>query len=324
MADYSNFKDKEGPQNPNAGKRTNDRVGGYTGATWDAANGAGTMPTNPDAVIEGKQYDGGAWGGYSGTVHRDGSGNPYMNPFESGRQADVDRYQGKGAAAAARPAYQLDYGLAKQDMMKAYEAREQQKQAAGLLRSGAMGGQPSAAEIGGNAAMDTSLRSSLAAQGAGRGIAGTAAAGARGYAGAQGGAGIASHFAGQRMGEIGRDRGGFAGTAAAMRGQDYASQAMAQQRAKAQAASEIGQRELNQRGQLGYESMAWDVNKAAQDNALAQQETAAGIYENALARDVRGDARTDKLIGAGTNAAGSAIGTWLDGSGGKKKDEDYP
>lgn len=182
------------------------------------------------------------------------------------------RYQQMGAAAANRGAYQVDYSQANadrqgyaEDRAHAGDTRMRQQTALNLQQQAATGEAPSRAEILGSQMAGQALNAQMAA-----------AAGARGgplaqaAAQQQASAGTAQYLsqaqnqmAGLRAQEMAQARDSFMAGASGMRGQDYqgaqqalAASAQSAQQAQFQGQMEMGQRQLNQQAQMGYEEAA--------------------------------------------------------------------
>ncbi len=254
------------------------------------------------------------WGGFSATVTPGGA----LDEGASGRSADVERYRGIGRDAANREAYQLNWATADKDRALAAQTRRRQLGAVDALGKAALGGAPSQAEIQGGIAMDQSLAAQAQALGGARGGATNQGAltGRVMGTGREANLGIASHFTGARSAEMGRDLAGYTAGAGAVRSGDYTAQDLVQDRQKEQLRSELAQRGLNQEAQLGYENMAFDVNKAAQDAGLSKLELDNQIYANASAAQSRA---ADRNMGFATGLASSFVNS---GAGSLRKRED--
>lgn len=228
-------------------------------------------------------------------------------------------YRGIGAAAARRQAYQVDFGKSAADEAQGLDMRAQQEAGLNNMRQAAMGGAPSQAAILGGQSAGQSLEAQMAAAANGRG--GVMTKGGIGLAAAQQQAaqqaqaqqlGAVQQFTGMRGNEMAHAQSAYGGAAGAMRQGDYAQQAMAQQRAEAQARAEQTQRELNQAAQMGYEQM--DVrNKQAQSESELRQKGIHSKEDNT--RDSREDqeqSRMGKWVKTGAAVAGSIASMFSD------------
>lgn len=294
-----------------------ERGGAYaTGWTTDPRTGQAKYLDSPQArgyESEGKVQEDTAWGGYATTVHRDENGNFYTSPMESGRQEDVDRYQGMAAAAAAREAYKNNYGLANGYGDAALRMRNGQTDAGNLYRDAALGRNSQAQALGQNM-----LAQGLNAQQAGamstRGGSLAQAAAMRSQQAGQGAfmqRGNAQLQALQAQ-EMASGRAGYMGAMSAARAGDQTAQGLHQQQSLAQMQNEMHQRELNQKAQQGYEGLAFDVNKQSQNANLTNQEINSGVQNTIAGINAADKARDMRLAGAGVGAVAS-MGTSLIG-----------
>lgn len=244
-----------------------------------------------------------AWGGFAGRAPTKDTPGGLAN----GATQDVNRYRTMGGLAGQREAYQLDYGQANADRAQAQGARNDQSTAMNLTRQAAMGNAPSRAELMGRQMISNSLDAQMAA-----------AASARGGALAQAGAMTAARqnaaqaqqqgmndLAALRADEMARAREAYAGQAGAMRGQDYQAAAQAAQMAQSQGQIEMGQRDLNQRAQMGYEQMGLDVNHAQQQGALERYRIDRDVEEKTNQRNYERQQKSDDRA---WNAVASAVG----------------
>lgn len=304
--------------------------------TGGAGNDPHTMGGEPatagrvEANTSDKGYNtGGSWGGYSGTMVYGPDGQLHYDGSLSGRQADVDRMRGLGEAAANRAAYQNDYTQANQDALMGAEMRQQQGQAIGYARDAAMGVNSQSQALGRNMLQQGAQTQQAAALSArGGGLAQMAAmrqqqGGQAAYM-QQGNTALQAQLAD----EMAAGRAQYQQAATQQRGQDATAQGLNQAQAVNQMGNELGQRELNQQGQMGYEGMAQNVNKMAQDAALRARETQVGMDAAAGARASRQADRDLQTVGAAASSAG-AIGAGLagmardSGSGTKSGDDPY-
>lgn len=294
------------------GHTRGERGGAYaTGWTVDPRTGSakGLSGRARGYESEGKVQDETSWGGYGTTVHRDENGNFYSVPMESGRQEDVNRYQGMAAAAAARDAYQNNYGMANGYNDAANRMGAYQGDAAALYRQQALGQGSQAQALG-----QGMLRQGIAAQQA-------AAMSTRGGSLAQmaamrqqaQGAGAFMQAGGAQLDalraqEMAAGRLGYMNATGAQRAGDLTSQGQNQQQSLAQMQNELYQRELNQKAQQGYEGMAFDVNRQAQNANLTNQEIDSGVANTIAGINAADKARDMRLAGAGVSAV-ATMGT---------------
>jgi len=321
--EYSNFTMPDDPdapaptQNPDQGQHqdangqwmsgsrvTNEEArrgrNGQSNVSYDPRTGMSNMGELGEDAKTGNIADPFAWGGSSGAVVLGPDGKPRIDTSQSGRAQDERRYRGMGNEAANRDAYQLDYGKGNVDRAAQQRSRSAQAQAVGALGYAARGEAPSRAVIQGQSMVDATLEGQMAAQGGAKGVGGQGASQrlAARTAGQQQ-LGVADQLGGMRSNELTAARNLYGQGAGQLRQGDYSEQNLSQQRAKARAASELGQRQLNQAEQLDYERMAFDTNAGAMNAGLKEEERAAGIYTNALAREGRDkDAMAQMFKGA--------------------------
>lgn len=305
------------PGQGSPGNATFSQYGQATGASYDPQTGQTSVSRGAGP---GKVMNDQAWGGYSARAVLDENGNVVVDPGQSGRAEDVDRYKGMAQDAANRSAYQIDYAKADRERALAAQARGRQSVAAGMLGQAALGNAPSEAAIRQNSAMDQGLASSLSGMGGARVGNQSTFANRAMAANAANNIGVANHFTGARSDELARDLSGYTGAGKAIRGGDLTAQGLVQDRQRHQLQSELAQRGMNQDEQLAYEKMGANVNQAAQDNAIANYAITNKAYEDAQRRDV------DKS-GFTLNTAGNVANSFVDdlgkvGGGKKKKDEE--
>jgi hypothetical protein len=292
----------------------------------------------------------GVWGGknpqrddsaYTGGWHKEGDLDVPNDPeayraalkwTPSGRQQDVDRYRQMGEAAAGRAGVQLNYGrsdhlsnVAGRGLAAGAEARGQQQEVAGVMRSAALGSEPSRAELLGRGLIDQSLKAQLAGAASARGGAEAQMAARRQVQ--QGAAGFQqqgmNQLAALRADEMERARSAWGQQVGQIRGQDYqgvgAATGLAQmeaQKAQAQGQLEAEQRRLNQAGQLAYEGMGWDTNNASLQAGIGKSQLEQSSYQFGRQMDMaerQMDAQqTAAMVSAGAGVAGSAIGHYSD------------
>lgn len=332
MADYvPNFQDKDPGQTTGVntpGNRSTPEDNWAGGASM-APGGTGVQ-TNPGAAPDaGRVRDPRYWGGYGASVEYDQNGNLVANMGASGRQADVDRYRGMAEAAASRDAYQNNYAAANVLNAAGARARGYQGDAMGLYRNQALGLNSQSQALGRQMlAQGLSAQRAAAMSQRGGGLAQMAAMRAQ-----QAGQGAymqqgRNALAAQLANEMAAGRAAYMGAATQQREGDYASQGLNQQQAIAQMQNELAQRERNQAAQMGYESLAQGVNKAALEGGLQNMEIDAGIYTNQKAYDERQKDSDLRMGGAVAGAAGSTLaaisqlrgdtsGTWDYRNGGR-------
>lgn len=262
----------------------------------------------------GKVHDPTAWGGYSGTNVKTPGGAVLEDRNLSGQTADVGRYRTLGEVAANQPAYQNNYDQANRYRAMGMVDRTGQMRGLGYMAAAASGQTPTQAQMLGRRMLGESVAAQQSGAASMRGGSLAQAAAMRrqqqGQAGfeQQGRAQIAAAHAD----ELQTARQQYAQAALQMGGLDLQSQKLAQDQANAQMANELQQRQLNQRGQLGYEGMAYDVNAAALQAALQKEQAKAGMYQNQLAIDQSQREREARIMGATTAAVGSGASHLLD------------
>lgn len=249
----------------------------------------------------------GAWGGYVGTMVRNPDGTVTMDGSQNGTTADINRFQGLGHMAAMTPAYQIDYGQANQDAAMGADARQGQQYAIDGARSAA-NGDPSVAR---NLGWDMLRQGAQTQQAAAASTRGGSLAEAAAMHQQQGGQAAYMQQGNNAMGALRADematgRQQYAQMAGAQRAGDATAQGLHQQQAIGQMGQELGQRQLNQTGQMGYEGMAQNVDKASQDAALKQHEMDSGIDAAASMRATN-SANRDQQQNAALIASGGTI-----------------
>ncbi len=251
----------------------NFQYGGTLGDKRDAWGGK-------DATYYQTPYKGGWHTNPGTTIPSPNDPEAYKNSqhyTQSGRQEDVDRYRQMGQDAQGRGGINLNYGgsedwfnKAKLDRFNAMRDRGSQSDALGGMKAAANGAAPSRAELLGQGMIDQSLHAQMAGAAGARGgpLAQMAAQRQVGNNAASFQAQGSQQLAALRADEMERARSQYMQGASAMRGQDYqgAQQAMGaagQQAQMAQAQGQLtaDQRHMNQQAQMGYEGMAYDVNK---------------------------------------------------------------
>lgn len=239
----------------------------------------------------------------------------------NGGENETTRYQGIGAAAAKRQAYQGDFGKAMGDEAQGWQAHGNQNEAANGLRGAAYGAVPSAASIHAGQVGGQSLDSALTAGAGGRGLG--AAAAQMQAATAQRGTllgGVNQSVVG-RAGETLSANGVYSGAGGTMRAGDYAQQGMAQQRAEANAHAANTQADLNQQSQLHYEQMGVRNNQAQSENELRMKGVMGKENNTRDAAHDQEQSRLGKWVKGGVQLAGTALSFFSDE---RTKDEARP
>lgn len=225
---------------------------------------------------------------------------------------DVQRYQGMGAAAAQRGAYQLDYAAANRDRSNAEFARDAQVDATSLQRQAAYGQAPSRAEILGRQMAGQSLDAQMAGAASARGGPLAQAAAMRSAAGGAGAFQQQSinQLSALRADEMARARDAYFSSASGIRAGDYTGADQAARMAQAQGQMELAQRQLNQQGQMGYEQMGFNVNDAALRAGLEREKIKQGIYQH---NDLmaQGEADREQRERAAWMNAGTTLGAGM-------------
>lgn len=297
---------------------TGNAPGGTGGRPQEGAGGVGNMGLgggyNPGSGISnfgpgvetGNIQDPDAWGGVSGKIVIGPDGKPMVDASQSGRGQDVSRFRGVADAAEGRAAPKMDYSKGNVDRGMGQATRGQQGVATALLGNAAHGGAPSGAVIRGQGATDNSFEAQLGAQAGAKGGPTNQAAATQGGAVAAQGAqlGVASHLGAARSGELTSARGAYSAGANMERGGDYQQQALDQQRQRAGLANEMGQRELNQNRELGYEGLAYNVNEGSLNAAMKEGDRQAGLQGTSLQRETNQADRMASFYNQSIQSAG--------------------
>jgi hypothetical protein len=334
MDPHQNFTDRYTPGQGGAGGTMERPIGtGDNGETWDPTlkrwvprnempavyRPAVTTPSgnltdsmgNPTALqAEGTLGGAHAWGGVAGLARLGPDGKTLeYDPSFNGAKMDTDRYQGMAAAAGSRPAYQNDYTQANEDRAMSAQARSGQGRAMGLARDAARGGETQAGTLGQRMLQQGAQTQQAAAMSArGGGLAQAAAMRQQ-----QGGQAAymqqgANQLQALRADEMAAGRQQYMQQASAMRGMDAQSQGLAQQQAINQMGNEIGQRQLNDQRQHGYEGLGYSTQAAQQDAGLKSQEIDAGIAATNSNQDQAGKDRDMRMAAATASTVGTALG----------------
>lgn len=250
----------------------------------------------------------GAWGGYTGTMVDDGNGGARFDAGLSGRAEAVNRAQGLGAAAANQQAYQIDYGQADRFAGAGQDDRGFQTDAMNLAAQTARGQNLQSQALG-----QQMLQQGVQAQQAGaastRGGSLAAAAAMRQQAAGQGAYMQQGNtmLAGQRAAEMAQGREAYMNQATGLRASDASAQQLNQNQGIQQMNQELGQRGLNQQGQMGYEAQGQAINKGAADAALRADELQHNIDSAASLRSQKQADREMAMGAAGASAGGALI-----------------
>lgn len=289
--------------------------------------GDGGTPRNEDGhdYSTGRVASPGAWGGYTGHMVDDGNGGVRFDGTHSGRQDAVDHLEGLGAAAARQQAYQNDYGRADEFAAMGQGSRGYQTDALDLAGQTARGEHLQSMKLG-----QDMLRQGVQAQQAGamstRGGSLAQAAAMRQQAAGQGAFMQQGNtmLAAQRAAEMAAGRDMYQQQAGGIRAGDAQAQGLNQQQAIQQMQNELQQRQLNQKGQMGYDSLAQDTNIGATNAALGQHEQNAGVDDKSMQRHQgkldQGLGYVGDAVQVAGSLGGSAAGMSNGASGAKPPD----
>ena len=310
-------------------------TGGWSNGTGDQLNGSSDDPNDPNRTL-GKAYsfDGhnrggtGAWGGYAGTFVDDGHGGTRYDAGLNGRQEAVDRARGLADAASKQSAYQIDYGQADKFAGLGQDSRGYEQGALELARQTARGENLQSQALG-QGMLQQGLQAQQAGAASTRGGSLAAAAAMRQQASGAGSfmAQGQTQLDAQRAAEMATGRDMYQQQAGQMRAGDAQAQGLNQQQGISQMQQELGQRQLNQAGQLGYESQGQNVNNAANDAALKSAEMAQGIDSAASLRAQRQadrDVQTGAAVVGTLGAVGAKAADMYDSGGGSKSSDPDP
>lgn len=272
-------------------------------------------PDNAPAYANPKTYgnaqnqaiDRSSYGGQARLYNPDGS-----IARQSGADQAVDKYQGLAGAAANRAAYQADYGQYNGAMKQSQGARGSQTDALGLQQQAAYGNAPSQAQLLGRNMIDQSLQAQMAGAASARG--GSLAQAAAMRNAANGAAGFQqqgiNQLSAMRANEMAQARDAYMGGASAMRSGDFQGASLNLQQTQQQQQNEQFQRELNQKGQMGYDQMAQQVRQDEMHNALGQNQINSGDYQHQTNLDEHAmdrDTGTAASIGSSFGSALSSL-----------------
>jgi hypothetical protein len=291
---------------PASTQQSNATAAGYGDPTESNVLGGGPATEGQVQAWNGKSTSGGAWGGYMGTNVRNPDGTISLDTSLNGTTADVNRMQGLATVAAHNQAFQNDNTQTNTDLSLGSDDRRSQAGAASLARGMAQNGNAQTNALGQNM-LQQGLQSqqALAASTRGGSLAQAAAMhGAQNGAGAfmqQGNAALAA----QRANDMATGRNMYMDQTTAMRAGDATAQGINQNKAISQMNNELGQRQLNQAGQVGYEQMGQNVDNASQNAALSLHEQDVGIDATASLRAQKQADRDQQSLGAAAGTAGA-------------------
>ena len=254
----------------------------------------------------GKVGSTGAYGGYTGRMVDDGNGGVKFDGTHSGRQDAVDHLSGLAGAAAAQQAYQNDYSQADKFAGLGQNARGYEQNALGLASETARGNNLQSMALG-QGMLQQGLQAQQAGAASTRGGSLAAAAAMRQQAAGQGAyeAQGSTMLRAQQAAEMANGRDMYQQQAGAMRAGDAQAQGLDQSQAIQQMQNELQQRQLGQKGQMGYDSLAQDVNIGASNAALGQHEQNAGIEDKSMQRHQGKLDQGAGWVGDAASAAGS-------------------
>lgn len=288
-------------------------AGGYSNADGGAYDGTathnGSYDTGGASLGKVRPFGGaGAWGGYTGTMVDDGNGGVRYDAGLSGRQEAVDRARGLGEAAANQKAVQIDYGRADQFAGLGQQDRGFTTDAMNLTRQTALGQNLQSQRLG-QQMLQQGVQAQQAAAASTRGGPLAQAAAMRQQAAGQGAFMQAGNtqLEAQRAAEMAQGREQYMGQATGLRAIDAQAQGLNQQQGINQMNQELGQRGLNQQGQMGYEAQGQAINKGAADAAMKAKEMQAGIDSAASLRAQKQADREMQTGASGASAGGALI-----------------
>lgn len=237
---------------------------------------------------------------------------------QSGADLASGRYQGMGAAAANRAAYQADYGGYNASMGQADQARGSQGDALNLMRDAAYGKAPSQAQLLGQNMIDQSLQAQMAGAASAKGGSLAQAVALRNAAN-----GAASfqqqginQLSAMKADEMSRALGAYGGLSTGMRGQDYGAAGLNLQKVGQQQQNEQFQSGLNQQAWMGLEGMGLQVQQDQQQAALGQAGLDAGNWQHQNNLDAAATSRGTSTMLAGIGAGGSVGAAGVAAGGG--------
>ena len=273
----------------------------------------------------GKVGSPGAYGGYTGRMVDDGNGGVKFDGTHSGRQDAVDRLSGLAGAAAAQQAYQNDYSQADKFAGLGQNARGYEQSALGLAGETARGNNLQSMALG-QGMLQQGLQAQQAGAASTRGGSLAAAAAMRQQASGAGAfmAQGQTQLDAQRAAEMATGRDMYQQQVGAMRAGDAQAQGLDQSQAIQQMQNELQQRQLGQKGSMGYDSLGQDVNIGANNAALGQHEQNAGIEDKSMQRHQGKLDQGQGWVGDAASTAGSfgAGASGLSGGGSKSADPD--
>lgn len=282
----------------------------------DGGNGGFGSNNSGQPDTTGKTGSPGAWGGYTGRMVDDGKGGVVFDGDDSGRSDAVNHLQGLANAASNQQAYQNDYSTADRFAQAGQQDRGLQVDAMRMAQDTAAGRNLQSQALG-----QSMLQQGVQAQQAGaastRGGSLAQAAAMRQQAGGQ--AAFMqqgnTQLDAQRAAEMAQGRDAYMQQATGLRASDASAQKLNQDQGVSQMQNEINQRQLNQQGQMGYDSMAQDTNIGAANAAIGQHQVNAGIADTSMQRHQGKLDQGQQWVASGVSAAGS-LGGSASGMGG--------
>ena len=310
-------------------------AGGWSNGSGNQQNGSSDDPNDPNRTrgkafgFDGKNsYGAGTWGGYAGTFVDEGNGGTRYDAGLNGRQEAVDRARGLASAAASQQAYQIDYGQADKFAGLGQSSRGAEQDALGLAGQTARGENLQSQALG-QGMLQQGVQAQQANAASTRGGSLAQAAAMRQQAAGQGAfmAQGQTQLDAQRAAEMAQGRDMYQQQAGAIRAGDAQAQGLNQQQGIQQMQQELGQRQLNQAGQLGYEAQGQNVNNAANDAALKAAELAQGIDSAASLRAQKQadrDVQTGAAVVGTVGSVGAKVADMASGGGEKSSSDPDP
>jgi hypothetical protein len=260
----------------------------------------------PEEIAEANRLAEGNMAKSSGEVR-----NPTYGNVLGYTQQQVDRSRSLGEAAAARAAYEQNYGGYDAAMAQSQAARGQQQDALGLSRAAAMGQAPSQAEGLGRNMIDQSLQAQMAGAASARG-GGLAQAAAMRQAQNQSAVTQAqgsNQLAALRAQEMAQARGEYMAGAGALRQADYGGAGLGMQRTALETQNAYRQRDLNQQAQQFYEQQASGIYS---DQLHTDQQVTGFDRTGEMQSDERDSQRKSAAIGGAASAAAGIFSMFSD------------
>lgn len=299
---------------------------GFNNDPWNRNGGnlAPGGPPNPNVQQSGPSYT-------FDNQYKNDAGFQNRNSYGGivgGADQAVNRYREMGSSGAQRGAYQADYSgfnnasaNANWDRSTAGDARNQQQDALAMLRQGATGAAPSAAEMLGRRQTDDSIDASMSIAASARGgpMAQAAALDAAQKQGVATRALANRDIMATRANEMANYRNAYMGGAGAIRQGDFGQQGLDQgamglnlQKTGQDIQNEQFQRGLNQNDQQFYENLANQVNLAqlgANQAASREADQAWAAQRGATMGDEQfGFDKLTKIVGGAAQATSGVAG----------------